>query len=92
MRIFEKFLDNKIYGEKDNYIFIDLAYAENTRGCLEITLGIKENVGGMIGTIWKSMQILVEDNFSISEFINTCGKFKIQCSAFCGDDKTYVLQ
>lgn len=92
MRKFENFLKRKTEGIKDKIIFIDLAYAETTRGTLEIHFGIKTKVSGLIGMSWNTLITDVEDDFTIKEFKETCEKFNIQNSVFSGDIETYGLK
>lgn len=91
MRKFENFVTRKVEDNNGQILFIDLAFAEITRGIIEITVGMKEKVGGNIGTTWVNRQTDVEDNFSIQEFEETCAKFEIPCTAFQGDSETYIL-
>lgn len=92
MRNFDDFLKEKIVANKDNIIFIDLACVQRDRSMTEIHLGIKTKDGGMMGTSWRTSMLNVEDDFSISEFLMTCAKYKVQCSAFSGDNETYLLK
>jgi len=91
MRKFSSFIDRKLKDGK-KIIFMDLGYAETTRGNMDIHVGIKEKVGGFIGTCWCDNQLDVEDDFSILEFQTTCEKYKIPCSIFSGDSETYGLK
>lgn len=91
MRKFEDFLSNKINYSLDKIIFIDLAYVERSRTNMDISVGIKEKTKGLIGTNWRTAQLDVEDDFSISEFNTICEKYKISYSTFCGDNETYIL-
>lgn len=91
MRKFANFLNNKLEDNK-NIKFIDLSYAENTRGNIDIQIGIKEKLGGFIGTCWTGHILDVEDDFSILEFQTTCEKYNIPYSVFSGDNETYGLK
>ena len=91
MRKFENFLYKKVVGNKDKIIFIDFSYIERVRKNIDISLGIKEKSGGFIGTNWRTYQLDVEDDFSIKEFKETCKKFNISFSVFCGDNEKYYF-
>ena len=91
MRKFESFLLRKTIGNTGKIIFIDLAHVESPRGNIDISVGIKEKTGGLIGTNWRTAQFDVEDDFSIKEFTQTCQQFNIPCSTFCGENETYIL-
>jgi hypothetical protein len=90
-RKLSRFIQYQLEDDK-KIIFIDLAYAENTRGNIDIHLGIKEKVGGFIGTVWRDAQLDVEDDFSILEFQTTCEKYNISYSVFSGDNDSYILK
>lgn len=90
MRKFDNFITRKIE-DRQNIIYADLACVQKERSMLEIQVGLKVKHGGMMGTSWHTSVINVEDDFSISEFLSTCKKHNIQCSAFIGDDETYLV-
>lgn len=91
MRKFEEFISAKI--EYENIMFIDLCWANNKRGIQEISLGIKTRGNKFVGVSWNTVKLCVEDDFTITEFYETCKKYKIlQCADFAFDCITYGLK
>ena len=74
MRQFEKFLTDRLQYKK--ILHIDLSWATHKRSSQEIQLGIKTDDGEWFN--WQGGIIHVESDFTVSEFIAVCSKYKIQ--------------
>lgn len=93
MREFEKYIERHL---EDKILYIDLASASKRQnnGRIYLNLGVKvkeKHNFEFIGMVWKTVELDVEDDFSISEFQNTCDKYNIAWSIFAGDNERYEL-
>lgn len=94
MREFEKYIERHL---EDKILYVDLASAskrgDNGRIYLNLGVKIKEKYDfEFIGTTWKTVELDVENDFTIGEFQNTCDKYNISWSIFAGEHERYGLE